>query len=556
MIAQFKRRRWFILILTCFLLGLSFPVESASISYFPFSQIKRGMKAVGKTVFYGTEVEDFQLEVMDVVEGKKVEESYFVVKVTDKKLEEMGGLSAGMSGSPIFIRGKIAGALSYSWETKDNLVGVVTPIEAMLPLWEEDLWEEEAIQGEEVIQEEKPISFSPLVPESTIFVLGLGERASSGVANKLRERFCLKEIFTVPVLSWGKKRTSENDSLQPGSAIGIQLVRGDAEVMSIGTLTLRDEDRILALGHPFLHRGEANYFLSSVYVNFSLQGANLPFKVGKVIKEVGIIDQDRSAGVAGKIGVMPEVSKIVIKVRNEGKEEREYSFEVVRDEDILVDMLPELVLDAIDRSIDSQMSGSANVNLNLEGEDFSWQEEFFWISDSDIASATSSGLGEVFKTILNNPCRKLNLSEVSIEVDVISGIQHAWLTSLDLPKVIGRNKEMEGKVNLFLWREGERGVSFPFLVPADFLPGAAEITVRGKSSGNLELETNKEEASFSSSLYDYLQKRLDNLHSEGLVVEIFSKAGSFPQDEKVYFTQWVGLPLILEGSVSEEVWIR
>ena len=291
-------------------------------------------------------------------------------------------------------------------------------------------------------------------------------------------------------------------------------------------------------------------------MNFSLQGANLPFKVGKVIKEVGIIDQDRSAGVAGKIGVMPEVSKIVIKVRNEGKEEREYSFEVVRDEDILVDMLPELVLDAIDRSIDSQMSGSANVNLNLEGEDFSWQEEFFWISDSDIASATSSGLGEVFKTILNNPCRKLNLSEVSIEVDVISGIQHAWLTSLDLPKVIGRNKEMEGKVNLFLWREGERGVSFPFLVPADFLPGAAEITVRGKSSGNLELETNKEEASFSSSLYDYLQKRLDNLHSEGLVVEIFSKAGSFPQDEKVYFTQWVGLPLILEGSVSEEVWIR
>ncbi len=132
---------------------------------------------------------------------------------------------------------------------------------------------------------------------------------------------------------------------------------------------------------------------------------------------------------------------------------------------------------------------------------------------------------------MNNPCRKLNLSEVSIEVDVISGIQHAWLT-LDLPKVIGRNKEMEGKVNLFLWREGERALAFPFLVPADFLPGAAEITVRGKSSGNLELETNKEEASFSSSLYDYLQKRLDNLHSEGLVVEIFSKAGSFPQDEK------------------------
>ncbi len=98
--------------------------------------------------------------------------------------------------------------------------------------------------------------------------------------------------------------------------------------------------------------------------------------MGKVIKEVGIIDQDRSAGVAGKIGVMPEVSKIVIKVRNEGKEEREYSFEVVRDEDILVDMLPELVLDAIDRSIDSQMSGSANVNLNLKEKTFPGRKSF------------------------------------------------------------------------------------------------------------------------------------------------------------------------------------
>ena len=120
--------------------------------------------------------------------------------------------------------------------------------------------------------------------------------------------------------------------MQPGSAIGIQLVRGDAEIMNWNP-TLRMVIGYLALGHPFLHRGEANYFLSSVYVNFSLQGMDLPFKVGTVIEEVGIIDQDRSAGVAGKIGVMPEVSKIIIKVRN-GGEEREYNFEVARDEEI------------------------------------------------------------------------------------------------------------------------------------------------------------------------------------------------------------------------------
>ncbi|MDI3542564.1 MAG: hypothetical protein PWP57_167, partial [Candidatus Atribacteria bacterium] len=355
------------------------------------------MKAIGKTVFYGTKIEDFQLEVIDVVEGKKVEESYFVVRVIDKKLQEMGGISAGMSGSPVFIQGEIAGALSYSWETKDNLIGVVTPIEAML-----SLWEKEAPQGEEVTP-------SPLIPGSTVLISGWGERASEKITDKLKKDFSLRKVFSTPLLSVGGEETVvEDNSLQPGSAIGIQLVKGDAEVMSIGTLTFRDGDRILALGHPFLHRGKANYFLSSVYVNFSLQGLDLPFKVGKVIKEVGVVEEDRSAGVAGKIGVMPEVSEIKIKVRNGSKGEREYNFEVVREEDILVDMLPELVLDAMDRSIDSQIPGSANVKLNMEGENFSWQEEFFWISDSDIASVTSINLGEVFKIVLSNPCRKID----------------------------------------------------------------------------------------------------------------------------------------------------
>lgn len=527
-----------------FFLRENISTTSYPYSYFSFSHIQRGMKAIGKTVFYGTNIEDFQLEVIDVVEGKKVEESYFVVKVIDKKLQEMGGISAGMSGSPVFIRGKIAGALSYSWETKDNLVGVVTPIEAML-----SLWEEEAPQGEEATP-------SPLTPGSTVLISGWGNRAADKITSKLREHFSLREVFSTPQLSLGGEDVVlEDNSLQPGSAIGIQLVKGDAEVMSIGTLTFRDGDRILALGHPFLHRGKANYFLSSVYVNFSLQGVDLPFKVGKAIKEIGVVEEDRSAGIAGRIGVMPEVSEVKIKVRNEKGEEREYSFEIVKDEDILIDMLPELVLDAMDRSIDSQVPGSANVKLNMEGENFSWQEEFFWISDSDIASITSSSLGEVFKTVLGNPCQKINLGTVEMEIDVTSGIQHAWLTSLDLPKVIERNKEVEGKASLFLWREGERSVNFSFLIPGDFLPGTAEVVVRGKSSSSGLEEVGEEEVTFSPSLYDYLNEHLDSLHSEGLMVEISSKAGSSSK-ERTYFTQWVSLPLILEGSISQEVWVR
>jgi len=93
------------------------------------------------------------------------------------------------------------------------------------------------------------------------------------------------------------------------------------------------------------------------------------------------------------------------------------------------------------------------------------------------------------------------------------------------------------------------------LIPGDFLPGTAEVVVRGKSSSSGLEEVGEEEVTFSPSLYDYLNEHLDSLHSEGLMVEISSKAGSSSK-ERTYFTQWVSLPLILEGSISQEVWVR
>lgn len=178
------------------ILALSSYALGEKISYFPFSALRKGMKATGKTVLYGTQVEEFSLEIVDVVRARDITDSYFVVLVTDEKIRRLGGILAGMSGSPVYVRGRIAGALSHSFETQDHLVGVVTPIEAMLKIWKE----------EEVL--------APLEKgqESIVLCFGFGSRAWERLSSEFQKKYGLRRVLAFPRLFFGRRRTQKCSS--------------------------------------------------------------------------------------------------------------------------------------------------------------------------------------------------------------------------------------------------------------------------------------------------------------------------------------------------------
>ncbi|MGQ9473567.1 MAG: SpoIVB peptidase S55 domain-containing protein [Candidatus Caldatribacteriaceae bacterium] len=507
----------------------------ARLSYFPFRDVKKGTKAIGKTVFYGTKVEEFTVEVIDVVQGKNINDSYFVVRVNDPWLKNLGGISAGMSGSPIYIKGKIAGALAYNWETQDNLVGVVTPIEAMFSIWKE----------EEVIM---PLNG---LGNSVLFLQGFRGRSAELLAGTFKAKFPLQKVLTLPSFLFSRKEPENEATLQPGSAIGIQLLTGDAEIMSIGTLTFQDRERILALGHPFLHRGRVNYFLSTVYVNFSLKGEDFPFKVGTSLKTVGKIEQDRGVGISGRIGTLPEGSEITITVK-EGSKREEYHYTSVRDAFILSEVLPKVILDSVDRTVDAQTPGSGYIVLKFIRGDFSLQEEFFLIHDSDIGSGISEFMGKVLETILNNPYRDCAPEAIELAIEIFPDLQKGWLLTTEFPRIIKRNELTEGRINFFLYRQGERNVAFSFAVPPDFSAGEAEIIIWGQ-------DENREETISSNTLpptlEEYLHNKFEEFRRNGVKMEIVAKKET-PGNEKTYFSQTIYLPLILEGNYSSKVWIN
>jgi len=526
---------WIFLIFCFTLLIIGFPNCSyaENVPFFPIQSIRRNMEGIGKSVFYGTRIENFSVEVLDVVIGKDINQSYIVVKVTDEKIKKMGGISAGMSGSPIFFSGKLAGALAYSWETKDNLIGVVTPIEAMLKLWEN------IPESSTVLQ---------VAPSSVIFTIGLSERAGKRLEEKTS--FFSRKIVSLPATLYSQRSNIQSVEIQPGSAIGVQLIHGDVDVVSLGTVTWRDDNKILAFGHPFLHQGKVNYFLSSMYVNFSLEGKDFPFKVGTPIQPIGIVDEDRSAGIAGRLGVIPKAIKADIEIGNETGILSQNNFEIIQDENVVVEFFPEIILNSIDQALDSQRPGSVKVNLSIDGNEFYFQDEFFWVSKIDISSYTSNNLGKILEDIFKNPFQPIKAEKISIKIIFIPDIREATFRNLFLPVDVKRGNDLKGRIDLNLYRQDIRSLDFGLFVPRDFVPGEAEVVVRGMSWSDENIQSSSPQAD----LDNYINEKVKQLKSNGLIIEMRSKSETYSSDtQKNFFSEVVSLPFVLEGSFTGSV---
>ncbi|MFW5719037.1 MAG: SpoIVB peptidase S55 domain-containing protein, partial [Halanaerobium sp.] len=200
----------------------------------PLDEVEAGMTGYGKTVFSGSKIEEFEIEVVDVMDNRSLEEDLILIKLTGDKTEDFGGIASGMSGSPIYIEDQLIGAIGYGWNNSDHRFGLVTPIERMLKLLDNN--EIEKRSGNISDLEFDLDEFSPgkniIRSSSPIMVSGIKGRALERLEDNLSEL----NLDVVP--SPGIKEADKSDrEPEPGEAVAVQLVRGDISVASIGTLT-------------------------------------------------------------------------------------------------------------------------------------------------------------------------------------------------------------------------------------------------------------------------------------------------------------------------------
>lgn len=364
-------------LLTLLLIVVAVPAAlAAGPNILPFSELRPGMKGTGRTVFRGTQVESFDVEILGTLPNIGPGQNLILARCTGGPLAETGVL-AGMSGSPIFVDGKLVGAVAYNWGFAKDAIAGVTPIEEMLAVAVTGApaarrvgtgigtYEIERLRSPESVvaffSSGLPALAAPsaaAMPASIpLSVAGFGPEGLSRILPGL-ERFGL-----LPVVGGGSGLApSPSPQLEAGSAVGLKLVRGDVDMTATGTVTQVDADRVLAFGHLLFGLGPVSFPLTGARVEALMPSLQRSLRLATPLSELGSFVEDRAPAVVGKLGSSARMIPVRLQLSKGGHEHRSYSFDVA-DDPLLA---PLLLYTSLNGILASTERVYGNITLRLE----------------------------------------------------------------------------------------------------------------------------------------------------------------------------------------------
>jgi hypothetical protein len=344
--------------------ALLVPAGAVAGDVLPLDQVRPGMVGVGRTVFEGTRVEEFKVQILGVLENIGPKQSMILARLEGGPLERTGVI-AGMSGSPVFIDGRLIGAVAYGFPFSKETIAGITPIGEMI--------DATRIETPRAASARFPVSArlpSPVGPlphpldrDSLIAALrrprvAVGaDLAGKALPGHLRGQTLTplalpltfsgfdpaafewaKSLFAdlgfAPVLGSGRAGLPSEPlpDLQAGGAVGVSLIEGDLDLSVTGTITHIDGDRVYAFGHPFFNLGPTQFPMKKAYVYSVFPSLYQSWKISTALDPVGTIDQDRMTAIAGRIGKTPRMIPVEVKLTTSRGQERPFSFRMVDDE--------------------------------------------------------------------------------------------------------------------------------------------------------------------------------------------------------------------------------
>jgi hypothetical protein len=339
------------------------------------------MKAVGRTVFDGRNIEEFQGEILGVLRNVSPRQSIILARLTGGPLAETGIL-AGMSGSPVYIDGRLIGAVALGFQFSKAPIAGITPIQQMIDSFGDEAAGDQAEAAlatpaqqawrfvpepgnpseMRLVASETPSLLPPSANSPNWVFWGSNETslvrvatplALSGFTTEAIEYFQpqLRALGLAPMQVGGgasaDQTMGDGSKLEPGSMISVQLVRGDLGMSADGTVTLVDKGRVYAFGHQFLAAGPtAIPFAESVVLTALPSYAN-SMKISTPGQLLGVIGQDRSSGIVGTLGERVRMVPVEMEVTTGERPGRTYNFEVVNDRFLLPFLVNMAVLSSL-----------------------------------------------------------------------------------------------------------------------------------------------------------------------------------------------------------------
>jgi len=445
------------------LVGCLSAAAAGSDAFLFLDDIAPGMTGVGRTVVSNNEIESFQVEVIAVLDEPGTVNDFIVVRASGEAIGRSGGISQGMSGSPISIDGRLIGALSRTarW-SKDLLpIGLVTPIESMLPLLETAA-EDASSYGIAPMPGGSPgeatLLTTSLSSERAVAALWHGTRSVDplGVnavsdthrtfpAWTVTDHLMLTgltpmDLYLAPIS--GSASGSPTAALaasqfepEPGAAIGVALATGDVSIGALGTLTYAQDGSILGFGHPFLAGGTCAFPLTTVEILDTIRAYDASYKLGRLGETIGVIHTDRNAGIAGRLGDPPAMIAVQSSVRDSDRHiTSTLDFQLVDQRRLLPLLTYVTLLESIDVALDRVGEGTARVVFRVEGEGMEAPliRHDVFLSSSDVGIYAPWQMADLVSFLSYNPFSDPAISRLAVEVDVTTELDYFDILDLDL----------------------------------------------------------------------------------------------------------------------------
>ena len=443
--------------------------------FMPLSDVKQGMTGKGYTVFSGIEVEEFDFEVVSV------EYNYFPGwhVVWCKGLSEnfkRTGVAGGMSGSPIYIDGRLIGALSlgfFNQREHANLFGV-TPIELMVKVAQRGMEPNLAYQGTQLFDfgaaagvqasgldmgpsllrdgkvAEMPPSFEQLWFESISNMPSRARSAQLSIPlahpplNAELMRYA-KPVFDkfnfTPVQATGGGGRIKKSPVEEGQIIGTEFVRGDVSFFGYGTITHVDGNELLAYGHGASAEGNVNLPLSGGYVHFILPSTSRSSKYAAPTQPIGTLVQDRETAIAGIVGKHPGYIPVNVMVQTTDGKQHKKGYEVIRDRGVsglYAGIGASYLLDALEFYFhDHTVNLGATITLK-EHPDITARELTYkniYSSSGSPASGVMQTLNYPMALLDNNTYTKVHVEKIDLDIKVEDKRRTAGIQRLRVDKL-------------------------------------------------------------------------------------------------------------------------
>ena len=423
----------------------------------PLEQVKPGMKGKGRTVFLAGNIEEFDVEILGIIVNNQPKKNIILARLSGQDLERTG-IIQGMSGSPVYIGGKLVCAIAYSFPYSKEPIAGITPIGEMLAVADQpgpakpsalpSLPLQTSLSLADLVGVARDLAVPQpawdsngqmLAPIGVPLVFGGFSRAVVEEARPLFKRWGFNPVDWGSAGQAGAVAPAAGKTLREGDPVAVELVGGDLSSAAVGTVTYVDGERVLAFGHPLYNMGKVDYAMAGANVVVVVPSLENSFKLATVGMRLGRFSQDRTAGLLGELGRMPQPVPLEIRLTRAGGQVKEFRVELTNDKiltPLLLNMTVASVLSSEERSI-GDLSYALEGDVYLDNGSGVHLEDLF-SGNLDAAKTSLSGLlTAVVYYVSNNEFQSVGIHRINLNIGAMeearfSSLERVWLDKYEV----------------------------------------------------------------------------------------------------------------------------